>query len=143
MFTIKYTAPPMMCETHLFTDFPFAAAKEARTVTFDLHFETKTRLFVSMRFGVASVSTNYVPKGSEGLKFDEQQKNSYATGNRITVSYFKVTTKQRLAALEQHLCNIAKDALKLADEDTEPFVIEVWRNRVITSLEPTGYLKVA
>lgn len=132
---IVYQQCPAMMEYQLFSDFPFQQVKEAKTVTFDISNEGKTRLYIAMQYDKSRASANYMPAGSACFKFDLKKHANMVHGKVVTQALFKLTSKQGLPQLEQHLKNIVCDVFKLTE--TDEFTINVWCTRTIQALQAT------
>lgn len=113
-------------------DLDLTEAKESGRIIVEVSNDTKTRLRISIRHKEKTLAVNYVPPTSAHFKFFETAKTSFWSGNRVAVSYFVVSKKQNVEALEQHIKNIVADVFKLQPEDA--FEIVIWVNRTIAEL---------
>lgn len=137
MININYLPAPMMTSTALFAQFPKEEARAAGCITVELYMHTKTRVSISLRHTDKSIGVNYAPAGSENLKFDIETGTNWFSGNTSSKKYFKLSKKQCLPQLEQHLKNIVKDVFSLTEDDK--FEINVWMNsayRTIRNASP-------
>lgn len=127
---IQYTPAPWSTETCLFAEFPKAEMLASKEVIAEFHLHTKTRLSISLRHGNKTINVNFIPSGSEGLKFDAEKGTNWFSGNSSTRQYFKISKKQGLPQVEQHLKNIMKH---LGVEDAE-FTINIWVNKAAMAM---------
>lgn len=130
MINVQFTPAPGMTETALFADFKKEEARQAKQVIIDTHAVSKTRLSISLRSGNTSVGANFVPAGSESLKFDEVVKMNYFSGNRSLIKYFKVSKKQGREAFVNHVKNLVKEVFQPEDD----FTAIVWETSGIRLL---------
>lgn len=134
MINVQFAPAPGMTETALFADFPMDAAKEAKQIIIDCYAVSKTRLSISLRHGNATAGANFIPPGSEGLKFDEVVRNNMFSGTRSVVKYFKVSKKQNRDVFVNHVKNLVQEVFAPQDD----FTAIIWENKAMRDLLPVS-----
>lgn len=130
---IEYTPTPFMTETDVFGKFDKAEVIAAKQVIVDVSEHTKTRLWLSLRYKTKTIGVNYVPPGSEHLKFHLEVRHNMFAGNSVRAHYFVVSKKQGLPELEEHVKNIVKNVFSLTDDSD--FTIIVWTGTAVRKLQ--------
>ena len=134
MINVQFQPAPEMTETVLFADFKKAEAAESKKVIIEVHSVSKTRLSVSLRSGNTTAGANFVPAGSEGLKFDVVASTNWGSGNRQVKKYFKVSKKQNRDVFVNHIKNIVQQVFNPQDD----FTAIIWENRDLNKLLPVS-----
>ena len=134
MINVTFQPAPGITETVLFADFNKAAAVEAKQVIIDTYAVSKTRLSVSLRSGSTTAGANFIPPGSEGLKFDEVVSMNYFSGNRSVKKYFKVSKKQNREVFVNHVKNLVQEVFAPQDD----FTAIIWENKAMRDLLPVS-----
>ena len=134
MINVTFQPAPGMTETVLFADFNKAAAAEEKQVIIETHAVSKTRLSVSLRSGNTTAGANFVPAGSENLKFDEVISMNYFSGNRSAKKYFKVSKKQNRDVFVNHVKNLVQEVFAPQDD----FTAVIWENKAMRDLLPVS-----
>ena len=104
------TRKPMSRSFTLFA--PISELRDAvvneHKIYFDIVYHTKTRLSLSIQGGSATFKVNHHSDYSteNNLKFDLEKGFSYFTGQHTENYYFKVTKKQNVEILKQHILSL-------------------------------------
>jgi hypothetical protein len=130
--TIKYAPLPFVNTFLMFAEFKLAEAKAAKKVWVELYDKSKTRISISIKWEDTVANVNFIPKGSEGYKFDEVTTYSYASYTNVTSHYWKLNKKQGMRTLEDHLKNLVAQIFGIGKEDE--FTIIVIRSRAFNAL---------
>jgi len=107
---LTMTNKPMVREFTLFA--PISELREAvvknNSIFVDIVYHTKTRLSLSIQGGSATFKVNHHSKYStdNNLNLHEETGMNFFSGQRSTNLYFKLTKKQNVEVLKEHILSL-------------------------------------
>lgn len=122
---INYEVLSGFRETELFAKFNSKDVMANKKVEVIIDMEGKTRVSLGLQSGHTYMNCNFIPEGSEGLKFHPKATRSFADGNVFTSHLFVLSKKQNLAQLEHHIIRIVCHVFKLTAIDDFTIIIQV------------------
>lgn len=130
---IYYVPVPGSTTTSLLGDFNKEVCLRERKLIVELYMVSMTRVGITLRSGNTAINANYVPSKSQGFKFDLKTDFNFFTGNYQIKHYFKLSRKQSLPQLQEHIKNIAVDYFNLAL--CADFDIHIYDNKVVEEIK--------
>lgn len=133
MIKIEYINEPPTTTTSIGPKFENAQVIADKSIIVDISAQGKSAVFISLRVTSKpnlSVGSNFIPSGSEKFLFREKTEMNFFSGSAVTRTFFKLTKKQGLSQLEEHLLNIISYMFKPEGD----FTVYVWESAPIRML---------